>query len=772
MRKKYLLLMLVAFAWNSSFSQIYNGERSKFEQLGTLLPTPNTYRTASGAPGHQYWQQQTDYDIAVELDDEKQRITGTEKITFYNNSPDELRYLWIQLDQNIRAKNSDTYTTDTGEMPDKIGMRFVNNINAFPMMDGGFKIASVKDESGKDLKCFVNKTMMRVDLPQVLKAGEKYVMQINWSYNVLDRMQTGDRGGYEYFPADKNYIYTITQWFPRLAVYTDYQGWQHKQFLGRGEFTLPFGNYKVKITVPSDHVIASTGVLQNPQDVLTKEQNDLYEKSKKSDKPVVIVSQKEAEAREKKPAKDKKTWIYHAENVRDFAFGSSRKFIWDAQGVEVGGKTVMAMSYYPKEAQPLFGKYSTPVTAHTIKTYSKYTIDYPYPVAISVEASNGMEYPMICFNYGRPEADGTYSPRIKYGMISVIIHEVGHNFFPMIINSDERQWTWMDEGLNSFVQYMTEQEWERNYPSRRGPAQYIVDYMKDEPSRLEPIMSNSENIMQFGNNAYGKAATAMNILRETILGRELFDYAFKEYSRRWAFKHPTPADLFRTIEDASGTDLDWFWRAWFYTIEKVDISVENVKFFEIDTKNPDIEKAKQKAQRDAQKSIDQINQEKYIKQSDLITEQNPDMKDFYNTFDPLNATKLDREEYKKYVEVLSPAEKQFIDSKPYFYELNLKNIGGVVMPVILKIVYEDNTSEVRYMPAEIWRMNNNQIFKVVPTAKKVKEFQLDPYLETADTDVENNYFPRRPVPSKFEIFKQGIFKERSQNAMKEIGNGK
>ena len=536
--------------------------QNKFAQLGTDLPTPNVYRTASGAPGHAYYQQKADYEIDVRIDDKTQRIDGKETITYTNNSPDALSYLWIQLDQNMRAQDSDTKKIRQMNLEEGASYDDIKGLhNDF---DGGFKLMKVTDAAGKDIPYTVVKTMMRVDIPAPLNSGESYSMKIEYWYNINDRMQIGGRSGYEYFEDEDNYLYTIAQFFPRMCVYNEVEGWQNKQFLGRGEFTLPFGDYKVNITVPDDHVVGSTGTLQNEKDILTAKQMERLKQARIASKPVMIVNPKEAEKAEKGKPKGEKTWTFHAENVRDFAFASSRKFIWDAMGVDIAGKNILCMSFYPKEGNPLWEQYSTEVVAHTIRTYSKFTIPYQYPVAISVHTNRiGMEYPMICFNGGRPEEDGTYSEGTKYGMLGVIIHEVGHNFFPMIINSDERQWTWMDEGLNTFVQYLTEVEWDPNYPSRRGNPTKIVDYMKGDPGNISPIMTNSESIFQFGNNAYGKPATALNILRETILGRELFDFAFKTYAERWAYKHPTPADFFRTMEDASGVDLDWFWRGWF-----------------------------------------------------------------------------------------------------------------------------------------------------------------------------------------------------------------
>lgn len=770
LKMKRLSLLLTGLLVASGFLFAQQPEIDKFTQLETLLPTPNNFRTASGAPGHEYWQQRADYNIKVELDENLNRIIGEETITYYNNSPNPLTYLWIQLDQNIEAPESDTYKTRTGQFDERMTLGQLDAMldNSF---DGGHKIQYVRDATGKNLKYTIVNTMMRVDLPQPLapKTG-KISFNIGWYYNIANRQSPttkNGRGGYEYFPEDGNSLYTITQWFPRMAVYDDYNGWQHKQFLGSGEFTLPFGNYTVAITVPSDHIVAATGVLQNQKEVLTAEQIKRFEQAKTATKPVVIVTQEEATQKEKTKATTKKTWIYKADNVRDFAFGSSRKFIWDAMGTKVEDSpqpVIMSMSYYPKEANPLWGHLSTEVVAHTLKVYSKYSIPYPYPVAISVEASNGMEYPMICFNNGRPNADGTYSERVKYGMVGVIIHEVGHNFFPMIVNSDERQWTWMDEGLNSFVQYLTEQEWERNYPFRRGPARNMVEYMKGGKDVQNPIMTNSESVLQLGNNAYGKPATALNILRETVMGRELFDFAFKTYAQRWAFKHPTPSDFFRTMEDASGVDLDWFWRGWFYTTDNVDISLDAVTEFRLDTKDPDVEKPLLAAQAKEILEKDITNQKNKRDIPAVAVEANKDLADFYTTYDPNKATPTDRENYKRYLATLGDEEKAFLNKKQYFYQLDFSNVGGLIMPIILEFEFADGTKEVQRIPAEIWRRNNEQVSKVFAFEKALKQVVVDPYLETADVDTENNYYPRQVQPNRFEIFKSRFGGARGQSA--------
>jgi len=725
----------------------------RFEQLGTMLRTPNVYRTASGAPGHMYWQQKANYLIKVELNDDNQSIKGSETVTYVNNSPDQLTYLWIQLDQNNRSKDSDTPKVTESSINPQMGLRQLDGI-LWHSDDHDIKISSIQDASGKPLHVAINKTMMRVDLPQPLKSGESFQFSVDWSFNIHDRVGfIGGRPGYEFFPKDGNYLYTMAEWFPRLAVYSDFQGWQNKQFLGSGEFALTFGDYEVHITVPGDHMVGATGVLQNPDDVLSATELARWNTAQKSyDKPVIIRTQAEAEALEKKKATTKKTWVYKAENVRDFAWTSSRKFIWDAMAVKLANKNVMAMSYYGKEGNPLWEQYSTKVVAHTIKSYSAHTFDYPYPTAISVEASNGMEYPMICFNFGRPDEDGTYSDAVKYGMIGVIIHEVGHNFFPMIVNSDERQWTWMDEGLNTFMQFMAEQEWDRDYPSRRGAAHKIVPYMKSDRNTLEPIMTNSENIIQFGPNAYAKPATALNILRETVMGRELFDYAFKEYARRWMFKHPTPDDFFRTMEDASAVDLDWFWRGWFYGTDPVDISIEGVKWYKLENRTPAERKAEAKAKFDREESyVSRDYNRKDI--AETVLEADPSTRDFYNSYNPFTVTPEDEDAYKKFMASLTPRERELVTSKMNFYELHFKNVGGLVMPLIVEFHYADGTSDIERIPAEIWRKNESEVTKVFAKEKEVVRFVLDPKRETADIDESSNYWPRQYMPTRFELFK-------------------
>ena len=759
---------LSGFGQNVPFDRL---NTSKFKQLSHELPTPNEYRTASGAPGHSYYQNQANYEMNISLDEKNHRIKGDEWITYINNSPDHLKYLWVQLDQNIRKPGSMSDLMSKRSLPNSITPEKVSQ-DFVEKFEGGFEISNVKDQSGKKLKYTIVNTMMRIDLRTSLKSGQTIKFHIGWSYNINDRMKGGGRSGYEYFKDEDNSIYTIAQFFPRMAVYGDDVGWQHKQFLGQGEFTLPFGNYRVSINVPEDHIVAATGELINESGVLTSNQRKRLSKARKNfSDPVMIVTQEEAEKSERAESKTmykgRKTWLFTAKKVRDFAFASSRKFIWDVMAVKIGEKVVTAESFYPKEGNPLWEQYSTRVVAHSLESYSKHTIDYPYPRAISVHTDDiGMEYPMICFNGGRPDKDGTYSEATKYAMIGVIIHEVGHNFFPMIINSDERQWTWMDEGLNTFVQYLCEQEWDINYPFRRGPAYKIVEYMRSPALNMVPIMTNSESILQFGPNAYAKPATALNILRETVLGRELFDYAFKTYCERWAFKHPAPADLFRTIEDASGVDLDWFWRGWFYTTEYVDLKLSKVRIAEIPTTYPEKlrRQRERKFEKDKKRHIGRIRNQKELKPT--IIDRVPKASDFYNNFDRYQ---------------IIPREKRILSSlrneasnwpAGYLHEITINNIGGIISPIVIEYTFKDGSKEVQRYPAEIWLRNENEFTKTIYFPKKAVKIEIDPYLELADCDTYNNIWPA-DVNVHLEVFRpKNDWEKYMSNPMRDSKNVK
>ncbi|KFE99211.1 aminopeptidase [Chryseobacterium formosense] len=751
---------------------------NRFEQLGTILPTPNVYRTASGAPGQAYWQNRADYDIVAYLDEDKRNLKGSETVTYHNNSPDDLDYIWLQLDENQQStvKKADYQFSST--LPKSLNDEQVK-VSELPVKDNGYgvNLEKVTDASGNPLKYTVNKTMMRIDLPKVLKKGEKFIFKIDWNYNIPNRIKMGGRGGYENFAEDGNDLYTITQWFPRMCVYSDFEGWQNHQFTGRGEFALVFGNYKVSINVPADHVIGGTGECKNYEQVLSSEQLARYKKAQTSNEPVEIVTLDEAKKAEKNHSKQRKTWVFEAKDVRDFAWTASRKFVWDAMGVTIpeNNNKVMAMSFYPKEAYGLYRKYSTKAVAHTIKTYSEFTIPYPYPVAQSVEASNGMEYPMICFNFGRTEKDGTYSEGVKNGMIGVIIHEVGHNFFPMIINSDERQWSWMDEGLNTFTEYLTEEKWDNKFPSKRGPAWTIVDYMKLPKDQLEPIMSNSENIIQFGPNAYAKPATGLNILRETIMGRELFDKAFKTYSKRWAFKHPEPADFFRTMEDASGEDLDWFWRGWFYGTDPVDISIDKVT-----VANPDFEvtasstEEKYKVEKPLQNEFEDISKirNKEDKTINFEVEKDKDLQDFYYRYDRGQEKVDTNKEYSLKSEPNAALDKKEQEKFKNInaYQIDFVNKGGLVMPIILEFTFEDGSKLRDRTSAQIWRHNEKKVSKTFYFDKKLKSIQLDPMRETADINTSNNFWNNDGGSSETSKFQ--VFKEKQKATVRGGANGK
>lgn len=759
-RSFLMFFAVVAFAQAQETEAVKEGghtNQSKFRQLYQEFSTPNSYRSASGAPGPNYYQQQADYKMDITLDDKNAKIYGEETITYTNNSPDVLEFLWVQLDQNVRTKDTKSALRNGGGVPLAAPTSSFVSSYMKESFDGGFNIEFVKDANGRPLPFTINQTMMRVDLPTPLASNSQVSFSIKWWYNIPDHTTDRARSGYEYFPKDGNRAYVIAQFFPRMAVYSDVEGWQNHQFWGSGEFALPFGDYEVNITVPADHILDGTGELQNMKEVFSKEMIKRYNQAKKSyDAPVVIVTQEEAEAAEKGFSDKTKTWKLKAENVRDFGFATSRKFIWDMQAVKLGNRDVMAVSMYPKEGNPLWEEYSTKAVAHTLKSYSSHTFDYPYPKAISVHAKNqGMEYPMICWNYGRPNEDGTYSDGVKYGMISVIIHEVGHNFFPMIVNSDERQWGWMDEGLDTFMQYMAEQEFGEAfpeaiapleaYPSRRGAPAKIVPYMAGDQSFIAPIMSNPENVYQLGPNAYGKPATALNILRETVMGRELFDHAFKTYANRWKFKHPTPEDFFRTMEDASAVDLDYFWRGWFYTTDFVDIGVKGVKKYYVSN-----EPTKQMKEYMAARNITEADLPPLVYLAAEDSEDyNPELKGKKpsESSQTLNAFMMDN---------MTESERAAVKEPKYFYEVTFNKPGGIPMPLIVEYTYADGTTKAITYPAEIWRKNDAEVKTVLSTEKEIVGIVVDPKAETADIDTTNNSWPKAETRSEFDSFKAGI----------------
>jgi len=749
--KIFSIFVLTAFSLSGQAEEKYNKKsqfnNNKFKQLYEEFSSPNKFRTASGAPGPEYYQQKVDYNMEIELDEENDILYGKSLITYQNNSPDDLEYLWVQLDQNIRKNNSPSLDKNPLAMSElKQIESFVDDLLLKPF-DGGFNIEYVNDSNGKSLKNLVNNTMMLIHPKSPIKSGDKYIFSIKWNYSINNHVKKRGRSGYEFFSEDGNKSYVIAQFFPRLAVYNDVEGWQNHQFWGNGEFALNFGDYKVNITVPADHILEATGELQNPKEVLSKVEFGRYKKALiTKDNPVLIVNQDEVELKEKNTSKKKKTWKFIAKNVRDFAFASSRKFIWDMMVVPINGKNIIASSLYPKEGNPLWEGYSTKVVAQTLKTYSNYTFDYPYPKAVSVHAKNqGMEYPMICWNYGRPEKDGSYSDRVKYGMISVIIHEIGHNFFPMIVNSDERQWGWMDEGIDTFLQYLTEKEFDPEYPSRRGPPNKIVPYMSGNQEYIAPIMSNPENVFQLGPNAYAKPATALNILRETIMGKELFDFAFKTFSERWMFKHPTPEDFFRTMEDASAIDLDWFWRGWFYSTDYVDIGIKNLKRFYI-SPNPS-------------KNVKDVFDGYGISKNEL----SPLVFMVTDNEESFDSNLMDGNPIEKSLPLKKFIDENYLEddinklrTSNYFYEIEFEKPGGLVMPVIFELTYSDGSKKIIRYPAEIWRKNDDSFKKVLITEKEIKNIKLDPNEETADTDLSNNNWPKIELPTDFEMFKSKI----------------
>jgi hypothetical protein len=778
-----MLLLLSIASTNAAIKQSKGDFKDKFRQLDEVLPTPNVYRNAAGEPGHQYWQQQVDYQIKARLDEHKRRIESTETITYKNNSPDTLKYLWLQLDQNIfRNDSMAAMSSNFGGIGDRAPAARAGSMNKPARLsldhlrrqqfvddnELGYEIKNISNKSGKALKHVIVGTNMRIDLPIPLKPGKTTTFTIDFAFNIVEEDAVSARSGYEHFPDDEreggNDIFLLAQWFPRLHSYTDYEAWTNKEFIGRGEFTLEFGDYEVELTVPADHIVSSTGALQNPKQVLSTTQRKRLKEAQNAKRIVFVVTEQEALENEKAGTDKQKTWKFSAENVRDFAWASSRKFLWDARGHQQGGNDqplVMAMSFYPKEGGDLWKKYSTEAIIQTLEVYSRFSFDYPYPVAQSVNGPvGGMEYPMITFNGPRTELqdDGsrTYSQAEKRFLIGVVIHEVGHIYFPMIVNSDERQWTWMDEGLNSFLDGIAGREWDPTVPWGVEPRD-IVGYMKG--SVQVPIMTQSDSVLKLGPNGYTKPAVALNILRETILGRELFDFAFKEYAQRWKYKRPTPSDFFRTMEEASGVDLDWFWRGWFYTTDHVDISLDTIYKLRLDTKDPDIDFSRQR-QEELNKPMSLTDERNKAEGNKLWVERFPDITDFYDENDRFTVTNKERNKYQKFLKKLEPWERttleRAIKEDKNYYVLEFSNKGGLVMPIILDLSFEDGSTETQYIPAEIWRRSPKAVKRLIITDKNkvLASVSIDPRWETADVDVHNNHYPRKIIPSRIEAYKK------------------
>jgi hypothetical protein len=749
----------------------------KFQQLDVDLPTPNTYRTASGAPGESYWQQRADYVINATLDETLKRITATGTITYTNNSPHPLNYIWLQLDQNIFKQDSASRTT-AASASDSVSIGALRQLQSYAEKPHGYEIQSVTDGGNRALPYVINDTMMRVDLARPLVPKQSTTVKLAWAFNITDRTLFGGRTGYEYFSESDTYQFFIAHWFPRLAAYTDYTGWQHKQFLGAGEFTLEFGNYDVAITVPADHILTATGALQNANEVLSAEQRSrLAQARREYSKPIYIVTPEEALANEKDGTTATRTWRWKAANVRDFAWASSRKYIWDAMAVkQPDGDDVLAQSLFPTEGDPLWSQYSTRAIAHTIDVYSQFSFPYPYPTAISVNTwvGGGMEFPMISFNGGRPVKDAktgvkTYTRQARDGLIGVVIHEVGHNYVPMIINTDERQWTWMDEGLNSFLDYMAKKLWDENFPGRNGPSNILdgmTTYMMSEDQ--VPIMTNSESVKQFGNNAYGKPTAALTVLRETVMGRELFDFALKEYARRWKFKRPTPSDFFRTMEDASGVDLDWFWRGWFYTTDHVDIALKDVREYRLSTRDPDIEGQLNRQYRQDTRPDSVTVTDNRQQGLQTYMDRHPDAADFYTQNDEFEPTNKDRNDYQSWLEGLKEPDKSAFEramrENPYIYFVDFENVGGLVSPLPLRFTFEDGSTREVMIPAEIWRLDSEKVTKMFVEAKKVVSIELDARHQIADAVRSNNTFPQVNAPSRLDLFRSSQSGGRNQMA--------
>jgi Peptidase family M1 domain len=530
-------------------------------------PTPNAYRSADGRPGPRYWQQRADYDIKASLDTAESEVTGTETITYTNNSPEDLTHLWLQLDQNLFKDGSrGNYEYDSPRVRWRGAFR-----------NGGDELSSVvvMQNGVKEQAHFtIDDTRMLIDLANPLPAGGgKVQIRISWSFFVpkygSDRMGRFESAG--------GTVYEIAQWYPRMYVFDDVHGWNPLPYLGEGEFYLEYGNFNVEITVPRDYLVVGTGVLQNPGQVLTATERERLEKARKSDETVHVVAEDEVGKAETRPAgKGDLTWKFHADSVRDFSWAASKSFIWDASHWD----DVLLMAVYPEEGIGSDAGSGTEgwedavqMMRHTFKYYSTNYFHFPYPTAVNVAGIvGGMEYPMIVFCSVRARGQSLYS---------VTDHEFGHGWFPMVVGSDERRHAWMDEGFNTFINYYSNKDFygDSAVQSRSMQADTIARWMQTSWND-QPIDTRADQVLpsNLGFLEYRKPGFGLRLLREFVIGPERFDPAFRAYISRWAFKHPQPSDFFRTIEDYTGEDLSWFWHGWFYTTHVLDQGIDSVVY--------------------------------------------------------------------------------------------------------------------------------------------------------------------------------------------------
>ncbi|WP_080237800.1 M1 family metallopeptidase [Spirosoma rigui] len=554
--------------WLVSLTTFAQTAGSKYDPLALFHPLfnmqpGNDYRTGSGAPGPRYWQNRADYQINVTLDDQQNTITGEVTIAYKNNSPETLSYLWLQLDQNAFSDTSRAAKTTPVS-----GGRFGNLGFA-----GGLTIKSVTTDQGKAkfnaTPYEITDTRMQVRLPEAVKPGGDVKVKVAYSFKIPE--YGSDRMGQ--LKRKDGIIYEIAQWYPRMCVYDDIEGWNVLPYLGAGEFYLEYGDYEYNVTVPWDHIVAGSGELLNPNDVLTAEQIKRLAQARQSDKTVMIRSKDEVTNADTRPKKSGMlTWKFRCLNTRDVAWASSRAFVWDAAKMNLpSGKPALAQSMYPAESATNDSwNRSTEYVKGCVEFYSKYLYEFSYPVATNIAGIvGGMEYPGIIFCDHKDKRDALWG---------VTDHEFGHNWFPMIVGNNERKFPWMDEGFNTFINTLSTANFNKGeYDRERGTMHDIAPALF---SPVEPIMTipDVQQPRALGILAYYKPGMGLKLLRESILGPERFDFAFKHYVDRWAFKHPTPYDFFRSMEDGAGEDLGWFWRGFFYETWKLDQGMKDVKY--------------------------------------------------------------------------------------------------------------------------------------------------------------------------------------------------
>lgn len=705
-------------------SAVAHAEATPFSPLGSLVDPPSATRGADGRPTSTYWQQHIAYDIDATLDVERRVINAQAELRYTNNAPQALDAIWFEISPEATTKDAIAHRSATINV-DSASVRDLRGLREQEERGGGLVVSSVADSEDRPLAFEARGTQLRVALPRPLASGQTVRIKLAWRVALVDLDRKGGRTGYMLLSSGDP-IFHIAQWYPQPVAFTDYGGWRNVPFVDHGEFAPELGDYNVSLTLPAGQLVAATGVLTNEADVLTGVERTRLARLRQGKVTEIVTA---AEAATKRRSSETRTWRFAARNVRDFALAASLRYRWDA--TLAGTSAVRAMTFYPSEASALWRPLALPAIGHALDVYGRMTFDYPYPVVQAAFGPNdGMEHTMLAFSRYPPDGpNGTYSRERKRDFLWVLTHEVGHNWFPLIVNSDERAWTWMDEGLTSYLETLATLEWSGDYTTRPNlPAMLGAER---EATGRQPPMTPANAVVDLFPTQYHRPAAALQVLRELVLGRETFDRAFRAYARAWMFKRPTPGDFFRTINQESGADLDWFWRAWFFSTDHVDLSLERVAALRLVAVPADAIPAPADATPPANLTV----LRNAAEGRRLMVEQVPRLADAY---DRIPERTLAGATPSAHAVVDVQRTLDALGQGGVFYELDIRNRGGVVSPVPIRIDYRDGTSERYVVPVELWFGDTKRAQHILWRAKSIRSVTLDPDAATGDVDRGNN----------------------------------